>query len=221
MPIAFDRFWRRRSSTILEGVEVPCLSTEDTLLTLCLQVAKDGWAGTNRLLKICDIAEWLQAADPVDWRVVDDEAARLRSRLILGFGLRLASDVVGFMASPEVARRLDVPRRVAALVERESRALFERYREEWMGRRRAARFHRVVRECWRDRIAPHLEPAVSLLRPNEHDRAGLPASLALLAVLVRPFRLLGKSLAGLIRTRGQHLLRSRRDHVSASRFPMR
>jgi Uncharacterised nucleotidyltransferase len=222
VPIAFDRFWQRRSSTTLERVEVPCLSTEDTLLTLCVQVAKDGWAGTNRLLKICDIAELLRAtADAIDWRLVDDEAARLRSRLMLGFGLRLASDVVGCAASPEVARRLDVPRPVAALVEREGTALFERYREEWMGRRRAARFHRVVRECWRDRIAPHLEPAVSVLRPNEHDRAGLPAALAPLAVLVRPFRLLGKSLAGLIRTRGQHAIQSRRDHVSASRFPMR
>jgi hypothetical protein len=222
VPIAFDRFWQRRSSTILDSVEVPCLSTEDTLVTLCLQVAKDGWAGTNRLLKICDIAELLRvAANSIDWGRVDDEAARLRSRLIVGFGLRLASDVIGGAVAPEVARRREVPSPVAALVEREGTALFERYREEWMGRRRAARFHRVVRECWRDRITPHLEPAVSLLRPNEHDRAGLPAWLAPLAVLVRPFRLLGKSLAGVTRAGGRRPVQSGRDRLSASRSPMR
>ena len=67
------------------------LSSEDSILILCSQGAKDCWQQLNR---ICDIAQVLCTCGEINWEQVCDRATKLRMTRILLLGLLLAHELL-------------------------------------------------------------------------------------------------------------------------------
>jgi hypothetical protein len=155
-PFDFARVWERRQPISLAGTAVATLSPEDTLLLLCVQVAKDGWDRRIRLAEICDIAAMLRAHPHLDWDQVLQEGRRWRSQRMLAFGLHLASDLLSTTLPQDVEARLASAPSVDALVARSRKQLFREVRTSYPVLRTLSRcrFHFAVRECLQDKLFP-------------------------------------------------------------------
>lgn len=200
-PIEFANLWQRRGEILFCGEEVPCLSREDSLLILTIQVAKDSWANQPRLLKLCDIASYLQRNPTLDWELLLTEAGRIGALGIIFFGLRLVENLLGMALPTEISNRLKQQDSLASLVAQARDQLFmqlsDRGQEsaQQAGLAEQARFHSRLRERMRDRLPYGLEPLrlffARLFIPNARDHAflPLPEGLYFLYYAIRPIRL--------------------------------
>jgi hypothetical protein len=155
-PFDFAPVWERRQPLALAGTTVSTLSSEDTLLLLCVQVAKDGWDRRIRLAKICDIAAMLCAHQPLDWERVMQEARRWRSQRMFAFGLHLARELLGTALPQDMVSWLASHPSVDTLVTRIRKRLCRKVSHSYPVLRTLSRFrfHFAVRECLRDKLFP-------------------------------------------------------------------
>jgi hypothetical protein len=91
----------RAGHAVVGGCEVPCLSTEDSLLALCLHAAKHLW---TRLIWLADIAETLRQPG-IDYAVVLSRARTLGIERILGVNFWLVENLL-YAELPELAREM-------------------------------------------------------------------------------------------------------------------
>jgi hypothetical protein len=191
IPPPFDGWWSRRQHVELAGVRVPTLCSEDLLVLLAAQAARDTWQWTLHLQKICDIAETATAAPGLDWRAVELEAGRLHVRWIVAFGLQLAVRFLDTELPEAAGRAADAPAAVRSLVEQKRQGFFETSPGE-TSPLRFAEFHARVRERIRDRLRPYWSSRHILWAPNANDRQliSLPRWLSALYYIIRPLRLL-------------------------------
>ena len=86
-----DDLLLRSGRAVLGGREVPCLSSEDSLLALCLHAAKHLWM---RLNWVCDVAETMRA-QAVDWTLVGARARELGIVRMAGVSFWLVRRLLG------------------------------------------------------------------------------------------------------------------------------
>lgn len=201
LPMAFARWWDRRATVSIEGHAVETLSVEDLLVVLCIQVARDAWQGKTRLAKICDLGRVFRCEPGVNWAKVGREAARLRVRRVVDFGVNLALRVLR-MPLPPAAMPSRHHRMVSFLVRQEEQALFDDRDNPPASRIRGAFMHFHLRERWRDKLRPYWQ--TRLVVPNRRDRdfVALPPALAWFYWVVRAVRLVhdhGRYLMGIRR----------------------
>jgi hypothetical protein len=193
VPFDFQTFQQRLQPLPVAGKTIPTFCTEDMLIVLCVQLAKDGW-GTNvlRLSKICDIAELLRIHPELDWERVLAEAKRLRCLHILSFALAFSRELLDAPV-PALALQPIARRKYAALAEHIRDKLVHQQAPGYRGRLASSnRFHFKIRERWTDKLYPYLHDFRAAVRPSERDREffRLPAGFAPLYYAVRPFRVL-------------------------------
>lgn len=91
-PLDFDDVWERREEVSLAGVTTLNLSSEDSLLILCVHGAKHRW---EQLRWICDIAELIIThRQRIDWERLIGHARVLGGERMLLLGLFLAHDLL-------------------------------------------------------------------------------------------------------------------------------
>lgn len=103
LAIDFDRLWQCVKPVSLAETTIISFSSEDLLLILCVQVAKDCWERRQQLeqlAKVCDIAELIQARPTLDWGQVGEQANTLGAARMFCFALFLAKNLLG-VALPE------------------------------------------------------------------------------------------------------------------------
>ena len=195
----FSRLWSRREAVSLEGETVETLSTDDLVLLLCIQAARDAWQGKSKLGKICDIGHVLAARDRSRWPRVTAEARALRVARVLEFGIHLAARVLQL---PIAAALVPSPHRgIAELVRQEDEALFDDPAAPRESRARGHLSHFHLRERWKDKLHPYRTDVLRLMVPTRRDRDWLmlPPGVSWLYYVLRPIRLLrqyGRYLAG-------------------------
>jgi hypothetical protein len=91
----------RAKSTYVSESETGCLSSEDSLLVLCLHAAKHLW---TRLIWLSDISETLRI-DAIDYSLLFDRARTLGTTRILGVSFWLAQNVLE-IELPQAAENL-------------------------------------------------------------------------------------------------------------------
>jgi len=199
--IEFSNLWQRRSKMVLCGEPVPTLSDEDSLLILCVQVAKDTWEKRSRLAKVCDLAQFLHEHPGLNWEWLLTEATRIGARGTLSFALTLAHDLLGIPIPAEISIRVKHDRSIASLVAQVRNEFIVQLCARASGSCRPvsiseqARFHSQLRERFRDKLPYHLEPLRRFLErlfiPNARDHSflSLPEALHCLYGLIRPLRL--------------------------------
>ena len=176
----------RSGRTIVVGCEIPCLSTEDSLLTLCLHGAKHLW---TRLIWISDIAQTLRSSF-IDWPLVVSRARDAGIVRILGVSFWLVKNVL-HSELPEEAENMIAADSDASVLGREFAerlALGAAYDFE------STEYFRLILKL-RERSADRRRYLWRLLStPSVGDLAAvhLPEALFPLYRVVRPLRLLRK-----------------------------
>ena len=191
--IDFASLCSRLRSINIAGKEVSFLGAEDTLIFLCIQLAKDGYAGTHvlRLSKICDIGALLRKNQAIDWDWVYREAGRLGCRRMISLGLSVAYELIGAPVPEALLRRARADGPLDILTEYICCELFTQQASENRVSVSSKEFYFQVRERWRDKLFPHYLEFKMRLVPNEKDRAmlKLPDWLGGLYYVIRPLRL--------------------------------
>ncbi|HPD13660.1 MAG TPA: nucleotidyltransferase family protein [Planctomycetota bacterium] len=167
---------------------VPSLGPEETLLALCLHGSKHCW---DRLLWVCDVAQFVSAQPRVHWPAVVAAAARTGSRRRLLWGLLLARDLLGLaVPEPVLAPAAHDPQLHALVAEAKRRILWAGeepfgHVEQWATQRR-------MLERRRDRLRFYLGLLCEGLRPNRTDRlvVPLPGCLHPLYYVIHPIRVI-------------------------------
>ncbi len=182
-PLAAE-VWGRLEAARLNGVDVPTLGAEDTLLFLCLHAAKHDWSSLHWL---CDIAELLRARPQLDWAWLR-VASRGGAARLVGVGLRLAralldAPVPGDALPPDDAADALAAEAAGALLAGPLGPPAGR----WPWRSLYYRAMERRRDRWRLVHDQVLAPSV-----YEWRLLPLPPALALLYYAVRPVRLLAK-----------------------------
>lgn len=187
-------------------IRMPCV--EDMLLILCIQLAKDAWAHRYKavqLAKLCDIAALTTRNPTLDWEKVLHQARAIGcSRMVL-VSISVSRRILGAPSPDTPIFRCD--NACNALVNDIAGKLTQDPQRNRYGALPQDRFYFMIRERWRDRLAPRYNNLTKKLPPNEMDHAflPLPPQLSLLYWAVRPIRLLRDSARN-----GLRFLRSRR-----------
>lgn len=190
----FDRWWQRRQLVVVDGQAIPTFSSEDLLIVLAVQAAKDAWSRLLRLGKVCDIAQMLVEVPDLDWSAVERQSTRLRVRGMLAFAVALAATLFRVRIPDPLADIARPTRSIRSLVERQAATIFEESDPRAVTTRQRIAFHGHVRERLRDKLWPFVAIPLAIATPSELDRAlvSLPASASALYYVLRPLRLLVK-----------------------------
>jgi hypothetical protein len=180
--MGIESVWRNRRSLRMSGADVPDMSPEDKLLTLCVHGSRHVW---SRFLWICDVAYLAKSETKLDWESAGREARALGLWRPLALGILLAHRMLGSPVDFPLLYSIQQDRTVLKLTKH-----FEQNMFFAPGRGPAGRVPYNFRLLnLRDRL--RLLFATDLLRPNELDRAAIPfAGPQPLYYLVRPIRLL-------------------------------
>ncbi len=213
-PLDFDRLWKRLEPVSLASTTVLNLNSEDLLLILCVQVTKDCWQWTEKLAKICDIAEVIRVYPGMDWNRLIKQASNLGSERMLFLGLLLAHDLLGIDLPEEILRRIQTNLVVKALAKQVCGRLFgteDRFfvtdgPPKYLDTEKIL-FYLRVRERLQDKVPYFLHLVKVALTPTSADRAFLPLfpSLWFLYYLVRPIRISGNYILSLLQQRDRKL----------------
>jgi hypothetical protein len=176
---------RRSEEVKLQDVPVRTLSSEDTLLMLCLNGAKDGWA---RLQRTCDVAAVLQARPAIDHNLVLARAREVGAARMLRVSLLLARDLTAAHLPEPLERDLAGDAAARSIAQQVCLHLFDRREHRPELSLAYARSYVRTRERIRDRLWFYLHLA---LTPGVSDWSvvSLPSSLSVLYYLMRPLRL--------------------------------
>ena len=196
--LKFGEIRRRCSPVPFMGATLEAIAPSDMLILLCVQLAKDtGDEGMSpRLIKVCDIAQVVDAHPKFDWTGAVREARRRGALRILCVGLGAARQLLRTPLPAEIVQLCNtIPRFDSLVTHVEERVVWGRVgdfsRPELLSRRT---WHAALRERRADRSAIR-----SLIRratvPNSRDYAfvRLPAKwLFPFYVAVKPIRLAAK-----------------------------
>ena len=188
-PIDFEALWERLEPISLAGTRVKCLSPEDLLIVLCVQLAKDSQWTAEVLIKICDIAELIHGHQKLDWDRVWQQCVKLGSKRMLLFSLYVVRELLKTDVPDSMLKKMQadtVAKEASAQVCKE---LFNRSEESFRERTFKERIYlrKLGKERWQDKLR-------YAIIPNEKDLEllPLPKCLFFFYYLLRPLRLIGK-----------------------------
>ena len=176
----------------IDGRALPAFSPEACLVYLCLHGAKHAW---ERIEWIVDIDRLVRRCGELDWEAAGRIAREMGTETTLHLGLALARSLCRTPLPAQVSaplRRERIGRLVAGTM-----GLLEGGlpREESYGKSRIIyRYQRELLETWWQRVR-HLGATYLWISQNDCLHAPLPPLLGFLYLVLKPYRLLRKSLA--------------------------
>ena len=188
-PIDVERLWSRLQPVTIASRRVLTVAAEDSLLILCAHSSKHLW---SRLGWICDIANLIKSRNDLHWEEVFQHADEIGSRRMLSVGLLLSLDLLGAPVPDHVVTEISSDTVAMALAREFATRLFEE-RETKPGIIETSMLHMRMRERPRDRITYAVRLSLGTT-VGDWTALKIPRSLFFLYYLLRPVRLLGKSL---------------------------
>ncbi|HEY9854063.1 MAG TPA: nucleotidyltransferase family protein [Leptolyngbyaceae cyanobacterium] len=125
LSLDFEELWQRLELVSIIGTTVNTISTEDLLIILALQIAKDSWEQEQKLSQLCDIAELIRSHQQLDWGRIIKQAKSLGSERMLLVSLLLAKDILDAKLSAEIEQRLQGDWLIKLLADKLRRWLFD------------------------------------------------------------------------------------------------
>ena len=177
--------WAGLSGISIGGQQIPCLTLEDQLLTLCIHGTSHSW---ERLFWIVDIAELLSMTREVDWSRLLARARRLGCHRIVLLGLALAHDLLDAPLSEMLCHAIREDRQILRLEQQVVEQLFFINAEMVEGVKQF-RFYMAARERWLDRVCYGLHLALDPTI-NDWKVLSLPSTASFLYYVIRPLRLM-------------------------------
>lgn len=190
--LSSNYIWENLESFSFYGTTIQNLTPEASLLIICLNGTKEYW---NRLNRICDLAELIQAHPELDWQRVLEQAEKMGLKRLIFLGLFLAKNLLDTKIPDSIWQQVQSDKVVNSLVLQVYEKLFAATWES-CGTVETAFFHIKTRERWRDKTQSFfgLMMLSGWLHPTSKDRdvIPLPAVLSFLYYLIRPIRVLNK-----------------------------
>jgi hypothetical protein len=184
-----QHLWEGKSCVSINHTEIRILHTEHLLLYLCVHGSKHLF---ERLEWVCDIDRSVRSSQGLDWSKIYSEADRLGIKRMLHLGLSLAQELCGLKLPAMVRHHMEKDPRVPQLAAEIISLHFSRTQHQgkrystfillWKMRENCAD---RLRFAWYALFAPQI---------NDFKYIQLPAPLAFLYPLIRPFRLIAKYL---------------------------
>ncbi len=194
VPLGFDTLWSRLESVRLGGRIVRTMSREDLVLYLAAHGAKHAW---ERLQWVLDFAQLLRTSPALEWSRITARARSCGEERMLLLALRLVRDLLGVSPPQGLEPRVEGDRKVRALASGvRARLLDARTFSEPSWKRRV--FHLRVMERLRDR-ARYAGHVLFTPGPAEWAMLPLPDKLAWLYYVLRPMRIAGTYVRGLVK----------------------
>jgi hypothetical protein len=188
-PLAAEGCLSRATSITVSGIPVTTLAVEDHLLVLCMHGTKHYW---ERLEWICGVAELIRAHPDIDLTASMRRAAALGIERVLSVALYLMHDLLQTDLPEAIVRTIQTDSHAVSSANRVRAALFGAKRSS-PGACERIFFHLRTRDRARQRFIYCLRLTVcpSL---SDVEFVALPRSLSFLYYIVRPARLIAKSL---------------------------
>lgn len=182
-----DGIWSRVRAVSLAGRKVISACPEDTLFMLCLHGAKHAW---QSLGWICDVSQFIQRHEDLNWDWLLTNARRLKSERLLLLGLHLAQVLLDADLPEHVQRRIRFDAVTCSLAGRVQTKLFGAPLADAPGLEVGYLDLRTQEGMW-NKVVCLFRLA---LTPGVLDIASirLPQALFALYYLVRPIRLVSK-----------------------------
>ena len=181
------RLWERMTPSHPGGQTVMTLSPEDLLVYLCAHGAKHVW---EKLIWIVDVGGLLHRHPNLDWDRVCELSAEQRCERILFLGLRLARDVTGASAPPEIEKLMESDNESERLAAKVVERLFFDSGAQRAPSADGLFIFRLQRR-WPDKIRSFIRMAIT---PSAADWLSFPnlRQFVWMYPLLRPLRLMGK-----------------------------
>jgi hypothetical protein len=185
-PKIFDteQLWERLETVSVNGRNIKTFSHEDSILILCLHGYYHCW---ERLMWICDLAEFIRVHQDIDWIHVIDKARDLGYERILFLGFLLSSQILDSTIPECISREIETDRTVKSIAGQVSNLLFAEHDLP----SQAFKYFILQINIWK-KLGDKLRYCTGrIVTPNAADWVAtpLPASLAFLYYLIRPIRL--------------------------------
>jgi hypothetical protein len=180
-PFTMSEFWERARPISFGGTTVLTFALEDLLLFLCVHGSIHLW---NRLIWICDIAEFLRVAQTIDWVKTMDRARRIGGERALLLGLYLAHDLWGTALPGEILHKAHNEPKVKTLAEQVQDWLF-REPSNNSNVPKITMFHIRMRERRRDKVL-HIFRMLTTPRAQHFAYLSLPRSFFFLYAFLLP-----------------------------------
>lgn len=162
-------------------------SSEDLIIILCSQGAKDCWQQLNR---VCDLAQLIHTSSEINWDRACERAGKLRMTRILLLGLLLAHELLEVELPKTILQQIQANPLLESLASQIYTQLFSPTDSSFQNWKvKSSFFHlRMIEHPW-DKIRYCYE---HLLVPTIADRVSLPLPkfLSFLYYLLRPMRLI-------------------------------
>jgi putative nucleotidyltransferase-like protein len=182
-----EGLFERSISLTLAGHSIPTFASEDLLVYLCMNGAKDNW---NQLESVAVVAELLRVCDGLNWTACIERAGAWRGRNMFALGLMLAKDLFKCDIPADVLATLnghEALRQTALTIER--RLLGEARKRPTQMQRFRMNLQYMDRK--RDAVVG-LARSIYVPTISDWQTVNLPGPLYPLYYLLRPVRLLGK-----------------------------
>lgn len=179
--------WDRLVQSSVSGCETRTLSREDCLIYLCMHGSQHFWP---KLLWICDVNEFLRAAQGLDWSWMVKETKKMGSLRMFLLGLHLARALLDATLPGEIEALIGADPEIEKCTHEIVEGLASlTYREP--GFVETKRLNLRLRERLRDRVGFFLHFA---LKPNSRDALALPLPrpLHFLYYVLHPLRQIGE-----------------------------
>lgn len=184
--------WENLELFSFYGTTVQNLTPEACLLIICLNGTKEYW---NRLNRICDLAELIQANPDLDWQMVLEQAEKMGFRRLIFLSLLLARNLLDAKIPNFIWKQVQSDPVVNSLVLRVYEKLFSKTWEA-CGTVETTFFHIKTRERWQDKTRSFfgLMLLSGWLHPTARDRdvIHLPILFSFLYYLIRPIRVFNR-----------------------------
>ncbi len=193
LDLEFNSVYSRSQQISLAGTSIQTLCPEDNLILLCVNLARDNWEKSAKLLQLCDIAELLRSCLNLDEPLVLQQATRSGCRRMVLVGVALAQKLLNAPVGEILQQAIASDRQIESLtLQISQRLLSPDPNLPKVGSRIG--FYWQIRERLREKI-------LYLVTPNEDDRnhLDLKTKSTWIYYAVRPLRLVMK---GLQRLRG-------------------
>lgn len=185
----FSELFARQQPVKINDTEIDSFSSEDLLIVLCIQLAKDSQWTAEVLIKVCDIAELVKTSTDIDWNIIWQACKKSGTKRILLFSLSVANQILDVELPDFIYEKIQadtIVRQAAKLV---SEDFFDRTEESFKNRTFKERIYlrKLLRERWQDKVVYYFKTAVT---PNIYDReiVALPSYLDFLYYFLRPIR---------------------------------
>ena len=181
-----EKTWQNQCTVELLSREIPVLSPEHSLLSICIHGTKDRW---RTLRVIADISHLISRHPGLNWQTLVSDAKEIGCLRMLCVGLRLSRQVCG----------LELPDGIPELVQKDRKAkkLASKYLNQLLNIKRTGKTGKLYETLAFIQSMDSFDPRVKYLAyfvftptPMDWKFIKLPEFLYPLYHLIRPFRLL-------------------------------